>query len=79
MLQPINNKVLLKRLAKEASSGLIIVNQNDRIIKCEVLAVAQGETELHVGFHVLVPVEMTAEVSEGLLIDKKDIMAIVQN
>ncbi len=79
-MKTLNNKVLVHIIKQknETSSGLILTTEKKSDVElCTVVTVPEGETELQVGNTVLASRVNMAEVSYGHLVDRKDILAIV--
>ncbi len=79
-MRMLNNKVLVRviKSKQETASGLILTTEKETNVElCEVVVIPEGETELQVGNRVLASKVNMAEVSYGHLVDRKDILAIV--
>ncbi len=79
-MKTLNNKVLVMiiKSKQETASGLILtVEKKTDVELCEVVVVPEDEKEIQVGTRVLASKANMAEVTYGHLVDRKDILAIV--
>lgn len=75
---PLNDKVVVALLRKESSSGLIMVNDPNGIVECSVLAIPHGESEIKIGDKVLVHMTNMGDVPGGKIVDRKNILGIIE-
>lgn len=75
----LNNKVLVKLLdqEEEALGGLIVVNKKSDVELAEVKSIPNGEAEIIIGDRILVAKDKLALTPHGHIVDRKDILAIL--
>jgi co-chaperonin GroES (HSP10) len=78
MIKPIGTRLIV-RLQEETReiAGIVILTNNDPVVKGQVVAVNARETELKEGDSVILKRGVGINTAEGLMLDRKDILAVI--
>lgn len=78
MIKPIGTRLIV-RLQEETReiAGIVILTNNDPVVKGQVVAVNPRETELKEGDSVILKRGVGINTADGLMLDRKDILAVI--
>ena len=79
MIKPLGQRFIVKLLEeKQESAGLIILKNQDPVVKALVIAIPKAEADIKIGDTVLAKRDCGVSCQDGLMIGKVDILAVVE-